>query len=108
MTLSTDKLERHSAIANAITSDKQPTQSNFILEQEDLADCIEDTADNYVYSHPEHYLVDSTIFQPVLFEALKDRILELIEDFSTSPHKYLKASHQKELAEIAYLYTIDD
>ena len=51
--------------------------------------------------------VNSRIFEPVLFEALKDKISELIEDFSTHPHNYLSLEHQQQLDEIAYLDSLD-
>ena len=52
---------------------------------EDLTDCLEDTADNYTYKHPEHYCIDSDIFKDFLFEVLKERIEETIADFSLNP-----------------------
>ena len=72
--------------------------------KENLNNCIEDTADNYIYKHPDHYCIDSDIFKDFLFEVLKERIEETIADFSLNPRQYLKPYHQQQLNEIADEY----
>jgi hypothetical protein len=34
--------------------------------KEDLNNCIEDTADNYIYKHTDYYCIDSDIFKDFL------------------------------------------
>ena len=80
---------------------KYQTTSKFLIH-EDLNDCLRDTAENYIYDCLDRYLIDSDFLQAVLFEALKESIQELIEDFSTHPHQYLKPRHQKQLNEITF------
>lgn len=64
-----------------------------------LRDCIQDTADNFVFESPEYCDVPADVFELLLFQALE----ELVEDFSTNPSKYLKSNHLEHIERTAKL-----
>ena len=50
-----------------------------------LADCLEDTAENFIYAESEYSQVPSFVLVPIMFEAIEN----LIEEFSTNPEQYI-------------------
>ena len=108
MDLSNATLSQLFAAASEIDSPyQQDKTTSYVLPSENLSNCIPDTAENLVYDRSEYSQCDSRIFESVLFEVLKDRVRELIEDFSTNPHRYLSPQQQQQLDKIAYLDTLD-
>ena len=108
MDLSNATLSQLFAAASEIDSPyQQDKTASYVFPSEDLNDCIPDTAENLIYDRSEYSQCDSRIFESVLFEVLKDRVRELIEDFSTNPHRYLSPQQQQQLDKIAYLDTLD-
>lgn len=73
------------------------SDSSFTLN---LRNCIQDTADNFVYESSEYCDVPADVFELSLFQALE----ELIEDFSTHPSKYLKSNHLEHIKRTALDY----
>ncbi|VEP17132.1 conserved hypothetical protein [Hyella patelloides LEGE 07179] len=50
-----------------------------------LEDCLEDTAENFIYAESEYSQIPSFVLVPIMFEAIN----EWIEEFSTNPEKYI-------------------
>lgn len=50
-----------------------------------LSDCLEDIAENFIYAESEYSQVPSFVLVPLMFEAVND----LIDEFSSSPEKYI-------------------
>ena len=69
--------------------------------EENLSDCIEDTADNFIFEHPDYYHLEPQLFESALFQVLKAKIETLIEDFSLHPEKYLSEKNKSEFQAIA-------
>ena len=73
------------------------SDSSFTLN---LCDCIQDTADNFVYESSKYCDIPADIFELSLFQALE----ELIEDFSTNTSNYLKFNHLEHIERTALDY----
>lgn len=75
---------------------------------EDLTDCIEDTADNFTFNHPDYNHISPDVFESVFFSILQDRIEKLLEDFSTNPDKFIDSQHQQLIDRIAQQYLAEN
>lgn len=86
-----------------LTEKEQIDKLNFELH-EDLNDCIEDTADNYIQEHPDYYWLCSDIFEAALFSILTEHIEQTIANFSSNPYQHLTPQQQARLDAIASEY----
>lgn len=65
-----------------------------------LADCLEDTAENFIYAESQYSQVPSFVLVPAMFEAVN----ELIEEFSTEPEKYISDRLRQKIDEAVSEY----
>lgn len=63
----------------------------------DFSDCIEDSAQNLVYSESEYNNIPDSELMPIIYEAVN----ELIEEFSTNPEKHISDRLRGELEKLA-------
>jgi hypothetical protein len=65
-----------------------------------LSDCLEDIAENFIYAESEYSQVPSFVLVPIMFEAVND----LIDEFSSSPEKYISDRLRQKLDETVSEY----
>ncbi|MEY4518559.1 MAG: hypothetical protein RLZZ499_1158 [Cyanobacteriota bacterium] len=65
-----------------------------------LSDCLEDIAENFIYAESEYSHVPSFVLVPIMFEAVND----LIDEFSSSPKKYISDRLREKLDEVVSEY----
>jgi hypothetical protein len=65
-----------------------------------LSDCLEDIAENFIYAESEYSQVPSFVLVPFMFEAVND----LIDEFSTTPEKYISDRLRKKIDEAVSEY----
>jgi hypothetical protein len=65
-----------------------------------LSDCLEDIAENFIYAESEYSHVPSFVLVPIMFEAVND----LIDEFSSSPEKYISDRLREKLDETVSEY----
>jgi hypothetical protein len=65
-----------------------------------LSDCLEDIAENFIYAESEYSHVPSSVLVPIMFEAVND----LIDEFSSSPEKYISDRLREKLDEVVSEY----
>jgi hypothetical protein len=65
-----------------------------------LSDCLEDIAENFIYAESEYSHVPSFVLVPIMFEAVND----LIDEFSSSPEKYISDRLRQKLDETVNEY----
>jgi hypothetical protein len=65
-----------------------------------LSDCLEDIAENFIYAESEYSHVPSGVLVPIMFEAVND----LIDEFSSSPEKYISDRLRQKLDETVSEY----
>jgi hypothetical protein len=65
-----------------------------------LSDCLEDIAENFIYAESEYSQVPSFVLVPFMFEAVND----LIDEFSTTPKKYISDRLRKKIDEAVSEY----
>ena len=65
-----------------------------------LSDCLEDIAENFIYAESEYSQVPPFVLVPIMFEAVND----LIDEFSSSPEKYISDRLREKLDETVSEY----
>jgi hypothetical protein len=65
-----------------------------------LSDCLEDIAENFIYAESEYSQVPSFVLVPIMFEAVND----LIDEFSSSPKKYISDRLKEKIDETVSEY----
>jgi hypothetical protein len=65
-----------------------------------LSDCLEDIAENFIYAESEYSHVPPFVLVPIMFEAVND----LIDEFSSSPEKYVSDRLRQKLDETVSEY----
>ncbi len=65
-----------------------------------LSDCLEDIASNFIYAESEYSQVPPFVLVPIMFEAVND----LIDEFSSSPEKYISDRLREKLDETVSEY----
>lgn len=65
-----------------------------------LSDCLEDIAENFIYAESEYSQVPPFVLVPIMFEAVND----LIDEFSSSPEKYISDRLREKLDEVVSEY----
>jgi hypothetical protein len=65
-----------------------------------LSDCLEDIAENFIYAESEYSHVPSFVLVPLMFEAVND----LIDEFSSSPEKYISDRLREKIDEAVSEY----
>ena len=65
-----------------------------------LSDCLEDIAENFIYAESEYSQVPPFVLVPIMFEAVND----LIDEFSSSPKKYISDRLREKLDEVVSEY----
>lgn len=65
-----------------------------------LSDCLEDIASNFIYAESEYSDVPPFVLIPIMFEAVND----LIDEFSTSPEKYISNALREKIDEVVAEY----
>ncbi len=65
-----------------------------------LDDCLEDIAENFIYAESEYSHVPAFVLIPLMFEAVND----LIDEFSTSPEKYVSNALRQKIDEAVSEY----
>jgi hypothetical protein len=65
-----------------------------------LSDCLEDIAENFIHAESEYSQVPSFVLVPIMFEAVND----LIDEFSSSPEKYVSDRLRQKLDETVSEY----
>ena len=65
-----------------------------------LSDCLEDIASNFIYAESEYSQVPPFVLVPIMFEAVND----LIDEFSSSPEKYISDRLREKLDEVVSEY----
>ena len=67
-----------------------------------LDDCLEDIASNFIYEESEYSDVPPFVLIPLMFEAVN----ELIDQFSTSPEKYISNVLRQKIEQAVNEYLI--
>jgi hypothetical protein len=65
-----------------------------------LSDCLEDIAENFIYVESEYSDVPPFVLIPIMFEAIND----LIDEFSSSPEKYISDRLREKIDEVVAQY----
>ncbi len=77
-----DSLVNTESLKPTITAVSKQLENKYNIT---LDDCLEDIASNFIYEESEYSQVPPFVLIPLMFEAVND----LIDQFSSSPEKYL-------------------
>ncbi|MEL6500852.1 MAG: hypothetical protein AAFQ23_05540 [Cyanobacteria bacterium J06623_1] len=92
-----DSLVNTESLKPNVTAVAKQPKNKYIIT---LDDCLEDIASNFIYEESEYSQVPPFIFIPLMFEAVN----ELIDQFSSSPEKYLSHALRQKIDEAVSEY----